>query len=58
MKTKAAKGMVRTALFLRREQSEKLQALSELTGAPVAELIRRGIDAYLEARKAEIGSTK
>ena len=54
MKAKAAKGMVRTALFLRPEQTEQLQALSDLTGAPIAELIRRAIDLYLESRKAEI----
>ena len=46
--------MVRTALFLRSGQMAKLQTLSKVTGAPVAELIRRAIDVYLEQRKAEI----
>jgi predicted DNA-binding protein len=32
----------------------KLQTLSKVTGAPVAELVRRAIDAYLEQRRAEI----
>lgn len=43
----------RTALFFRREQMEKLQLLSSATGAPVAELVRRAVDAYLETRRAE-----
>ena len=46
--------MKRTALFLKEQQLGKLQALSEKTGAPVAELIRRAIDAYLESRKKEL----
>jgi len=46
--------MKRTALFLKEQQLETLQALSEKTGAPVAELIRRAIDAYLESRKKEL----
>ena len=46
--------MVRTALFVRSGQMAKLQTLSKVTGAPVAELIRRAIDVYLEQRKTEI----
>jgi len=46
--------MLRTALFVKSSQVAKLQTLSKVTGAPVAELIRRAIDAYLEQRKAEI----
>ena len=46
--------MKRTALFLQEEQVKKLQALSEKTGAPVAELIRRAIDGYLVKRKKEL----
>jgi predicted DNA-binding protein len=42
--------MKRTALFLKESQLKKLQALSGRTGAPVAELIRRAIDLYLEKR--------
>jgi predicted DNA-binding protein len=46
--------MKRTALFLKEDQVKKLQALSEKTGAPVAELIRRAIDKYLQERAKEI----
>ncbi len=46
--------MKRTALFLKEQQLENLQKLSEKTGAPVAELIRRAIDAYLLSRKKEL----
>jgi predicted DNA-binding protein len=46
--------MRRTALFLKEEQLEKLQTLSEKTGAPIAELVRRAIDAYLLSRKKEL----
>ena len=44
----------RTALFLKEQQMAKLRKLSEKTGAPVAELIRRAIDAYLLSRKKEL----
>jgi predicted DNA-binding protein len=46
--------MKRTALFLKDDQLAKLQKLSDKTGAPVAELIRRAIDAYLKQRAREI----
>jgi len=46
--------MKRTALFLKEQQLKKLQKLSEKTGAPVAELVRRAIDAYLISRKKEL----
>ena len=46
--------MRRTALFLKEEQVEKLQTLSDKTGAPIAELVRRAIDAYLLSRKKEL----
>jgi predicted DNA-binding protein len=46
--------MKRTALFLKEEQVKKLQALSDKTGAPVAELIRRAVDRYLQERAKEI----
>lgn len=42
--------MRRTALYVKEEQLKKLQAISDKTGAPVAELIRRAIDAYLKGR--------
>lgn len=43
--------MQRTAFFLKPSQISRLQELSEETGAPVAELVRRAIDKYLEGRK-------
>ena len=46
--------MKRTALFLEEQQIKKLQKLSEKTGAPVAELIRRAIDRYLKERGKEL----
>ena len=46
--------MQRTTLFLKEDQRKKLQALSEKTGAPVAELIRRAIDKYLHERAKEL----
>jgi len=46
--------MRRTALFLKEQQLDKLQKLSDRTGAPVAELVRRAIDAYLLSRKKEL----
>jgi hypothetical protein len=46
--------MKRTALFLREKQLEKLQRLSDRTGAPLAELVRRAIDVYLLTRKKEL----
>jgi hypothetical protein len=46
--------MKRTALFLKETQLKKLKALSDRTGAPVAELIRRAIDKYLQERAKEL----
>jgi predicted DNA-binding protein len=46
--------MTRTALFLKEAQLKKLKALSDRTGAPVAELIRRAIDKYLQKRAKEL----
>jgi predicted DNA-binding protein len=46
--------MKRTALFLKEQQLAKLQTLSEKTGAPIAELVRRAIDAYLLSRNKEL----
>jgi predicted DNA-binding protein len=46
--------MKRTALFLKEGQLKKLKVLSDRTGAPVAELIRRAIDRYLQERAKEL----
>lgn len=40
-----------TRIYLKPEQLDPLKALSAKTGAPVAELIRRAIDAYLKKVK-------
>jgi len=39
---------IRTNIFLTRGELKKLRALSRKTGAPVAEVVRRAVDAYLE----------
>lgn len=39
---------IRTNIFLTRTELKKLRALSNKTGAPLAELVRRAIDGYLE----------
>ncbi len=45
---------IRMNIYLSDEQKGKLEKLSDRTGAPVAELIRRAIDAYLTSRKKEL----
>jgi predicted DNA-binding protein len=47
--------MRQTSVFLKPEQMGRLQKLSRITGEPVAELIRRAIDAYMEQRMKEFG---
>ena len=44
---------IRTNIYLTKTELKKLRALSSETGAPVAELVRRAVDEYLEkcARK-------
>jgi predicted DNA-binding protein len=54
LKGKGKEEMTRTALFFRSSSMQRLHALSDVTGAPIAELIRRAVDAYLELRKNEI----
>jgi len=44
----------RMNVWLNIEQKRVLEQLSAKTGAPVAELIRRAIDAYLNSRKKEL----
>ena len=50
--------MKRTAIFLRPDQTDELKVLSDWTGAPWAELIRRAIDLYIESRKDDIAEAK
>jgi predicted DNA-binding protein len=40
--------MHRTNIWIKSEQLKKLRAVSEKTGAPVSEIIRRAIDSYLK----------
>jgi hypothetical protein len=35
---------------IREDQNESLQGIKTLTGAPVAELVRRAIDLYLQTQ--------
>lgn len=46
---------IRTNIFLTRTELKKLKVLSKKIGAPVAELVRRAVDEYLERfeRKAK-----
>jgi predicted DNA-binding protein len=41
----------RLNIYLNKQQKEKLEKLSEKYGAPLSELIRRAIDAYLKENK-------
>ena len=45
---------IRMNIYLTAKQKDVLEKLSDRTGAPVAELVRRAIDAYLLARKKEL----
>ena len=45
---------IRTNIYLTPAQKRLLEKLSDRTGAPVAELVRRAIDAYLVARRKEL----
>jgi len=45
---------IRTNIYLTDKQKALLEKLSARTGAPVAELVRRAIDAYLVSRKKEL----
>ena len=38
----------RLNIYLNQQQKEKLDKLSDKTGAPISELIRRAIDLYLK----------
>ena len=42
---------LRVSIYLSSKQKEDLEKISDKTGAPVAELVRRAIDSYLKANK-------
>ncbi len=44
--------MKRISMFIRGDQLKKLLAISQKTGAPVSELVRRAIDEYVKKFKA------
>ena len=45
---------VRINLFIPREQKQKLDLLTERTGAPLTWLVSQAIAQYLESRKKEL----
>ena len=45
---------IRTNIYLSDRQKHALERLSKKTGAPVAELVRRAIDAYLLSQKKDL----
>jgi len=45
---------IRMNIYLTAKQKDVLEKLSAKTGAPVAELVRRAVDAYMKTRKKEI----
>jgi hypothetical protein len=53
IKAKASKKPRKAMLYFRPEQWNALIALSEETGAPITELVRRAVDMYLKERKTE-----
>ena len=50
--------MTAISLSVEPAQLRDLKTLSEVTGAPVAELIRRAITMYLEERKSDLKGEK
>jgi len=44
----------RLNIYLDFDQKDDLEKLHETTGAPISELIRRAIAAYLDSRRKEI----
>jgi hypothetical protein len=45
---------IRMNIYLSGKQKGLLERLSVKTGAPVAELVRRAVDAYMKTRKKEL----
>jgi hypothetical protein len=41
---------IKTVVYLEQRDREALERLSEKTGAPVTELVRRAVAAYLKSR--------
>jgi hypothetical protein len=51
IRVKAGKKHRKTMMYFRPDQWNSLIALSEETGAPITELVRRAVDGYLKERK-------
>ena len=47
---------VRTQVYLRPEQRERIDALAHTEGVTMAEVIRKAVDAYLESEVPEAGA--
>jgi predicted DNA-binding protein len=43
--------MKRTNIYLREDQTKKLEAIAAKTGAPMAVLVRRAIDRFLKIKQ-------
>jgi hypothetical protein len=56
--TETGDGMVRVSIFLRHDQLARLRAEQDRTGAPVAEQIRRAIDATLGTKSTRKGGRR
>jgi len=50
-KPKQKLNMVRVSTYLTKEEKADLDALHEKTGAPITEIIRRAVDAYLKENR-------
>ena len=46
---------VRTQVYLRQEQRQRIDALAQAEGVTMAEVIRNAVDAYLESEVPESG---
>ncbi len=50
--------MIRTNIYLSEKQMGRLRDISEDTGIRIAEIVRRAVDAYLEAKYPANSSVK
>lgn len=54
----APKGMTRLNINISTEQNARLEKLKEQTDRPVAAMVRRALEAYLEKEEAELRKKK
>jgi len=50
--------MRKLQFYLKTSHIRQLKAVAKLTGAPMAELVRRAVDEFLERRKAAEGDSR